>query len=392
MADASLPLDADSKAATQSSSPRKEEGSWFDAHTARVIITLMVFAAAGAFVYAAWRVIVVFIFAIFLAYILAPAVAWVEQYKSISRGSRALSILWVYVTVGILIAILILFAGPPLVQEGRKLSTDLPNLLDKLTSGQIAWQVGQKYGLRATTQVHLQRFLADHSDEILAWGRDLGRYAMHFVADAVWIVLVPILAIFFLKDGDMIARTMVESVDRRNERRFLRGLLYDIDEALAHYIRAQLILAGLSILAYTAVLSLIGLPYAVVLGVISGMLEFIPVVGPLAAAAADLGVGLLTSFHHVILLVVFLALWRLLQDYYTSPRIMGGKLKLHPLAVLFGVFAGGEVGGVIGVYLSIPIIATLRIFWRRYHAYAEMQEATANAPHLPPTDIHIASQ
>lgn len=76
------------------------------------------------------------------------------------------------------------------------------------------------------------------------------------------------------------------------------------------------------------------------------------------------------AYGHVIVLVLFLGAWRLVQDYVNAPRIMGSQIELYPLAVLFGVLAGAEVGGVVGVYLSIPTMACLRILWRRWRLYA----------------------
>ena len=92
------------------------------------------------------------------------------------------------------------------------------------------------------------------------------------------------------------------------------------------------------------------------------------------AAALIVSVALLTGFSgypHWIGLVVFLIVWRLIQDYVVSPRILGKSTELHPLAAIFGVLAGGEVAGVLGVYLSIPVMASLRIVWRRWRLYAE---------------------
>jgi predicted PurR-regulated permease PerM len=113
-------------------------------------------------------------------------------------------------------------------------------------------------------------------------------------------------------------------------------------------------------------------PYAFVLGIVCGFLEFIPVVGPLIAALLMIGVALGAGYGHVLVLALFLGAWRLVQDYVTAPKIMGGQLELHPLAALFGVLAGAEVGGIIGVYLSIPVMATVRIFWRRWRAYSRV--------------------
>src|SRR5262249_7423327 len=100
-------------------------------------------------------------------------------------------------------------------------------------------------------------------------------------------------------------------------------------------------------------------------------MEFVPVVGPLVAAALILGVGILMSYPHILIVLLFLGAWRLIQDYVISPRVMGEKMELHPLAAIFGVLAGGEIAGVLGVYLSIPIMASLRIVWRRWQLYLE---------------------
>jgi len=117
-----------------------------------------------------------------------------------------------------------------------------------------------------------------------------------------------------------------------------------------------------------------GVPYALVLGTLGGVLEFIPVVGPLAAALAIVSVALLMSYQHWLILVIFLGVWRLVQDYVSSPRIMGESMELHPLAAIFGVMAGGEVAGILGIYLSIPVMASLRIVFRRWRLYAEKKK------------------
>jgi predicted PurR-regulated permease PerM len=84
-----------------------------------------------------------------------------------------------------------------------------------------------------------------------------------------------------------------------------------------------------------------------------------------------LSVAVLMSYPHWVVLLVFLGAWRLIQDYVITPRIMGKSMELHPLAAIFGVMAGGEIAGVLGVYLSIPVMASLRIVWRRGRIYVE---------------------
>jgi predicted PurR-regulated permease PerM len=359
--------------------PAGGKASIWDWGTARVLVTILTFMAIAAFVFAAWRVIVSFLFAIFLAYLLEPLVSFIERRSPLSKGSRARAIAQVYVAIGIIVAILMAVAGPPLVSEGRKLAEELPVWMDKLTSGQIAWQIGSKRGWSVSTQQHMQHWLSTHRAEIISWSQSLGQYAAQFAVNAVWIILVPILAIFFLRDGGDFVETVVDMVDRRRERQFLRGLIGDLDTMLAQYIRAQLILAALTMAVFTAVLSAIRLPYSVVLGVLGGMLEFIPLVGPIAAAVMILGVAFFTSYHHIIIVAIVLGVWRVIQDYVNAPRIMGRSVELHPLATLFAILAGGELAGVIGVYLSIPIAASMRILWRRWRKYTQ----GAPKPQLP---------
>ena len=151
----------------------------------------------------------------------------------------------------------------------------------------------------------------------------------------------------------------------------MEGVIADMNQMLAHFIRAQLTLAALSLVFYTSLLGIMRVPYALVLGTAGGVMEFIPVVGPLVAALLIVGVAVLMTYKHWLILGLLLGVWRLIQDYVISPRVMGEKMELHPLAAVFGVLAGGEIAGVLGVYLSIPIMASLRIVWRRWQLYSE---------------------
>ena len=156
--------------------------------------------------------------------------------------------------------------------------------------------------------------------------------------------------------------TIVETVERRGEQTVAKRILNQVDAMLAQYIRAQLALAGLSSVFYRASMLILKFPYAIALGVLGGVLEFLPAVGWIAAAAVILTIGFLTSSHWI-WMAGLLVLWRLIQDYVTSPRIMGNKLQLQPLTVLFALMVGGQVGGIAGLYVSVPTVAVLRILW-----------------------------
>lgn len=353
--------------------------SFFDKRTVCVLSTIVLFALVAGFIYGARRILIVFLFAVLFAYLLEPLVSLVQRRSKLSRGSRSLAILQVYVLLLLIISGIIFGIGPRVADEGRKLAAALPGLLDQMSSGRIVTQLGGKHGWSFDTQSRIQQFLGAHRAAIVAWASDFGGRATMLLANTVWLVVIPILAIFFLRDGREFADSVVQTAERSRQRQFLSSIVEDLNMMLAGYIRAQLVLAGLSLMVYTVGLLSLRVPYAIILGILGGAMEFIPVAGPLAAAVVILGVAFLIGYHHLLLLALFLALWRLVQDYVNSPRIMGGKLELHPLAALFAILAGGEIAGVIGVYLSIPIMAALRILWTRWQNYSETDSAAGGA-------------
>ena len=94
-------------------------------------------------------------------------------------------------------------------------------------------------------------------------------------------------------------------------------------------------------------------------------LEFVPMVGPLAGAVIVLLVAGLSGSHHLFALFAFLVVFRFLQDYVVSPHLLSAGMKLHPLLIIFGVLAGGSIAGIAGCFLSVPVLATLRIVYRQ---------------------------
>jgi hypothetical protein len=212
--------------------PRSRVAGLIDRRTARVIGTLVIFAAIAAFIYGARRVIVVFLLAIFLAYLLNPAVSWVECRSPLSRNSRGSAILQVYVVIAILVALLFTVVGTSLVEEGRKLSRDLPGLMQNLSTGHLAAQIGAKRGWSYETQQRAEELLAAHRDAIVRWAQSFGSYAASLAVNAIWIILIPILAIFFLRDGWKFADAVIATTDRRRQKQFVRDMVADLDHII----------------------------------------------------------------------------------------------------------------------------------------------------------------
>ena len=113
--------------------------------------------------------------------------------------------------------------------------------------------------------------------------------------------------------------------------------------------------------------ALFGLPSPLVLGVIAGVLEFVPLAGPLVVAVLAIALALLHSgFGLAFLVFIFLGVLRIVQDYVLYPRIIGEGIHLHPLAVILAILAGAEIAGVAGIFLAIPVIAVITVSYRHW--------------------------
>ena len=331
---------------------------------------MLLFALGLGFLYVAHTTLIAFLFAIFFAYLMSPLVNRLE--KLLRGRDRAIAVIY-----ALLLALVVLFfvvVGPKVTREGARLGQSLPTLLTQLSSGQIAEQLGKEHGWSSTSTLIVQSFLTQHSREITGLAQRIG-LRIADVAQQAWLFfVVPLLSIFFLRDGRAFSDFLLSTIQSRPQREFFENVLNDLNHMLAHFIRAQLTLAALTLATYSAFLGAMRVPYALVLGTVGGLLEFVPVVGPIAAALTIVTVALLSSYKHWLVLVVFLGVWRLLQDYVSSPRIMGESMELHPLAAIFGAMAGAEVAGILGIYLSIPVMASLRIVFRRWRLYAEKKK------------------
>lgn len=341
-----------------------------DSRTARVLVTALLFALGLGFLYVTRETLIAFLFAVFFAYLVSPLVNTLQRVLK-GRG-RAIAVIY-----ALLLGLLVLFfalVGPKVTREGARLGQSLPSLLNQLSSGNIAERLGQEHEWNYPSVEFVRSFLAKHSDEITQMAQRVGLHVADVAKQAWLFLVVPVLAIFFLKDGESFSEVALALVQSRPQRELLQGVIHDLNQMLAHFIRAQLTLAALTFVAYSIFLGAVGVPYALVLGTIGGLMEFVPLVGPLTAALIIVGVALLMSYPHWVVLVIFLGAWRLVQDYVSSPRIMGKSMELHPLAAIFGVMAGGEIAGILGIYLSIPVMASLRIVFRRLRLYAEKRK------------------
>jgi predicted PurR-regulated permease PerM len=332
-----------------------------DRRTLNILLTTLLFAAVLATVYVAREVLIVFSFAILLAYLIDPVVRFLQSHGPFFKNLRGPHVVEAYLAFLLCLGFIGHALAPRLTSANGRLIHTAPALIEGLSTGEIAESIGQKYHWNEAQRSHLKQFLVDHRDFTLHFIQNAERFASNAVAASV---IVPILAIFFLAEGRRIAEGFIQLLSTENNRLAVREIADELNVGLKSYIRAKVILAGWSFVFYSAAMLLAKFPHAIALGLLGGVLEFIPVAGWMTSAAVILIVGAVTHSHWI-WMAALLGVWRLIMDYFISPRVVGHNLEIHPLLVIFAVMVGAEIDGIVGIYLSIPLIVVLRVLCQR---------------------------
>ena len=333
-----------------------------DVKALRAVWTVALFAAVVATAYAIRETLIVFVVAMFFAYMLSPIVDLLNQQLP-KRVARPLSLAIVYLSlVGILIAAGFSIGGR-LVEETNSLAKRLPDLSHNISSI-------FKLPLPAWLEPMRDRIVNAIQEPFRGGGQDWMSYVTSAGSKVIsglsllfYVILVPILSFFFLKDGTDLRESVLTSLTNERQRALLDSILTDIHVLMGQYIRALVILSIATFTTYAMFLSITGASYIILLSGIAAALEFIPVVGPLTAGAVVILVTAFTGYPHLLWFVIFWPCYRLFQDYVLSPYLMSSGVEVHPLLVLFGVLAGEQMAGVPGMFFSVPVIATLRVIY-----------------------------
>lgn len=329
-----------------------------DQRAVKIVWTVFLFALTVVGVYVVRNTVITFALALFLAHLISPIVTLVDRFtpESVPRNA-ALGFVYV-VLIGAFIAILIPL-GSAIAEDAASLARKLPDVFKEDPLGRLPLP-GWMEPIRARLVGAIELWLTQVSGNAVPLITRLAGQLLSGLGAVVSAVLIPILAFFFIKDGKTLRREIVTSFPER-QRQLVGEILADLQLLLAQYIRALVILSMSTFVSYVAFLGIVGAPYAALLAGMAAALEFIPAVGPFLAAVTILIVTWTGGYAHWILLLIFLTVYRIFQDYVLSPALMSAGVQMHPLLVLFGVLCGAEIAGVPGIFFSVPVIAALRL-------------------------------
>lgn len=314
-----------------------------------------------------------FVVAAVLAYVLTPLV---DRLDALARGRmpRVLAVLIVELVFILAVLGLVLLLVPVLTREWPLLREQVPQLLDRLNAGMqpLLADLGLKLAFdTASLKPALMKYLNANMEEalgsLLASLKIGGSVALTVLGN---LILIPVALFYLLIDWKQLVRRLLELVPQR-----LRGsydsFVAEADEVLGQYLRGQMLVMLILAVYYSVMLSFFGLDLALPIGVFTGLAIFVPYVGFGVGLVLAVLAGLLEfsgdgGLTRVALMVgVVYGLGQLLESFYLTPRLLGERIGLHPLAVIFALLAFGQIFGFVGILVALPVSAVLLVAARR---------------------------
>ncbi len=331
---------------------------------------LLMFAviAMGILFYLLAPVLTPFMIAAFFAYLGDPLTDRLE--KHLSRGF-SVSIVFLLISIALLIFLLVLL--PIIERQLITLIGKLPNYIDQIQHVFIPWLLSL-LGLTGISLDldQLRASVGEHwknAGSIAA--KTFSTISKSGLVLATWLanlLLIPVITFYLLRDWDILVARIHELIPRRYEATISR-LAKDSDSVLSAFLRGQLlVMIALGVL-YTAGLALIGLDFALLIGVIAGLVSFVPYLGVIVGLILA-GAAAVLQFQEAFVLIYIALIFgvgQVVESFILTPLLVGDKIGLHPVAVIFAVLAGGQLFGFFGILLALPVAAVIMVILRYAH-------------------------
>lgn len=349
-------------------------------------------AATGYLLYALRSVLTPLFLAFAIAYMLDPVIDRFEAWKV----PRPAGIAIVLVSGLGLVAAFVALVLPMVASDVAVVASELPGKISELITSADPWL--SRHGIKVphTTTEWMERLGANANQVVSSMLAPAGGILTSIVSNVfamagsvVAMLVVPVLSVYFLNDFDRITAGVRSAMPRRY-RRVVSEYAKEIDGALSHFLRGQLTVMGIVALLYGTAYALLGVRLAVPIGILSGVLSFIPYLGSAFALTSGLLMSLLGGYSPSQLLgvVVAYAIVQTLEGFVIQPRIMGKSVGLPEMWVLIALFVGGQIFGFLGVLLAVPGAAVAKIFvTRAYDIYHESDlylDGPASLRSIPP--------
>lgn len=319
--------------------------------------------------YAVHQVVMMFAIAGLLAYLLAGPIDWLAT----RYGRRRLFTVLVFIVFMILLLGLFGSFIPIVAGQVSDLIRSAPSIAERLEEHYA--NLNARYGF-ASGEMGLPDYLEQLSARLQQGSPDIlnrmleyGRSVLSGTALALtWLLLIPLMTLYLLLDAHRLRLALVKLFSERHQPSVDQALTA-VNKTLGSYIYSRVVLAIFVWLTYTVILTLFGVPYALLLGILAFIGEFIPVVGNLIAFVPIVLLVLVTVPESFLWITLILVVLQGLQSYVVQPKVMSDAMDIHPLTVVLAMLVGGTLGGGFGLLLAVPVVAAAKaiysVLWLR---------------------------
>jgi len=345
----------------------------------RTIFQLALIALGGWLIYLLAPILTPFLVSGLLAYLGNPAVSRLERWHL----PRVLAVALVFLLFVVIIVALLFFLIPALQRQVFAFTAKVPDYIDWLQQTGIPHLqalLGMDLGIDMAS---MRQKLIDHwrelSNGVGAFFVYLTRSGLSVIGWLANLLLIPVVVFYLLLDWEKLLEHALALVPRRN-RDWVAGLAREGDEVLGSFLRGQLLVMLALATVYSVGLTLAGLDLALPIGVLAGLVSFVPYLGFITGLLSA-GIAAYLQFHDALSLLwvagVFLT-GQVLESLWLTPRLVGDRIGLHPVAVIFAVMAGGQLFGFTGILLALPAAAVLKVWLRHLHEFYTGEGADNN--------------
>lgn len=335
----------------------------------RIIAVALV--AAVVFLYLLQPILMPFLAGMFLAYMGDPLADWLED-----RGlSRRFSVVLVFVSLSLFFALFLLFLIPLLGRQLSLIQEFIPVAVNWFKS--TAMPLMERYtGIEASSFEldAVQKAITGHLQQAGSIAgfvlKEVGQSGMALIGAVVNIGLIPVVTFYLLLDWDHLKLKVLNLFPRRYQSR-TEALATECDEVLGAFIKGQLLVMLCLSVIYATGLWLVGLKLALLVGLIAGLASIVPYLG----AIIGIGAGLLAGWFQfgdwlpLVWIAMVFGVGQLLESFALTPLLVGDKIGLHPVTVIFAIMAGGQLAGFVGVLIALPVAAVVMVLLRHLHDY-----------------------
>ncbi len=327
------------------------------------------FSVSGLLIYLLAPILTPFMIAAVLAYICDPLVDRLEARKL----PRTLAVVTVFVVLS-LVAVIILLVLIPMIERQIDVFVDkLPSYINLFQTRLLPYI----YQLLGISETDVQLFDLKSSLQNY-WGNaggftqnalaSVSSSGLAFVGLIANLLLIPVVTFYLLRDWDHLINRINELIPRRSQPVVAR-LARESDEVLGSFLRGQLMVMMVLAVIYSIGLSIVGLDLAVLIGLSAGLISFVPYLGFIVGILFA-GIAVMVQFQDVLHLgyiAIVFGLGQLIEGSVLTPLLVGDRIGLHPVAVIFAVLAGGQLFGFVGVLLALPVAAVIAVILRYLH-------------------------